>query len=68
MANSVNPQESDAQRTSVSSSGSKFFGSMFRFFSSLLRLTDEEKSDAGIYLGHQQEDTNNFIDYKENQQ
>ena len=49
-AEMVNPHQPDS-----SSAGLRNFGSILKWLISFIRLTDEEKNDAGIYLNNQRD-------------
>jgi hypothetical protein len=50
MDNSFHPQESKTQQSGGLLAGLQIFESILKWLASLIRLTEEEQEDAGIYL------------------
>jgi len=52
MDNSFHRQESDAQQNGGFLASLQIFDRIVNWLAGLLKLTEEEREDAGIYLGH----------------
>jgi hypothetical protein len=56
MDNSFHRQETDTRRSPGFLAGFHIINSILNWLAGLLKLTEEEQTDAGIYLGNEQMD------------
>jgi len=68
MDNSFPPQESDTQKSGSFSSGLQFIEGILRKLVDLIKLTDEEEKNAGIYFGNRYDEPAEDSDNKESTQ
>lgn len=66
MDNSFPQKESDTQSPGGFLSVYTFFDGILDWLAGLIRLTDEEETEAGIYLRHQHDRFESNLDNKEN--